>query len=219
MAYSLGVPLRKQSEERRLSTTIHTERVSTSSVEMTQIWKSFREKEFRDAYVSEHINTGVSLQIRANRKAQGLTQKQLGERASMKQNHICRLENPDHSPNLETLKRIASALDIALIVRFVPFSELAQWACGVESDLLEVATFMEDQLPESVSTSVSTPGQIAMTELTAGSFAMSSSLVSVSHHSTGLPEVSTIWPDYDREQLFVSPAISQREEPHGQAAY
>lgn len=52
------------------------------------------------------------------RKAQGLTQKQLGEKLNLPQSQISRIErNPDHT-TIRTLKRIARALsvDIAALV-------------------------------------------------------------------------------------------------------
>jgi len=49
----------------------------------------------------------------------------------MNQNAISRLESPDYGkPTITTLKRLASALDVALVVRLVPFSELAHWVGG-----------------------------------------------------------------------------------------
>ena len=47
----------------------------------------------------------------------------------MNQNAISRLENPSYGKaTLTTLKRLAAAFDVALIVRFVPFGQLVDWA-------------------------------------------------------------------------------------------
>jgi hypothetical protein len=49
----------------------------------------------------------------------------------MNQNAISRLERPDYGKaTLTTLRRLAAAMDVALIVRFVPFSELVDWISG-----------------------------------------------------------------------------------------
>jgi len=49
----------------------------------------------------------------------------------MSQNNISRLENPDYGKfTLSSLKRIAEALDVALVVRFVPFSQYVKWLSG-----------------------------------------------------------------------------------------
>jgi hypothetical protein len=49
----------------------------------------------------------------------------------MNQNAISRLESPEYGrQTLTTLKRLAAAMDVALIARFVPFSELIDWVSG-----------------------------------------------------------------------------------------
>jgi len=49
----------------------------------------------------------------------------------MPQNAISRLESPDYGKaTLTTLKRIASAFDVGLVVRFVPFTEFVDWVSG-----------------------------------------------------------------------------------------
>jgi len=49
----------------------------------------------------------------------------------MNQNAIHRLESPEYGKaTLTTLKRLAAAFDVALIVRFVPFSQLINWISG-----------------------------------------------------------------------------------------
>src|SRR5205809_4036874 len=49
----------------------------------------------------------------------------------MTQNAISRLESSTYGkPTITTLKRLASVYDVALVVRFVPFSHLADWVSG-----------------------------------------------------------------------------------------
>ena len=126
--------------------TTRTEVVSIDSDERRDVVESLQNKVYRDAYAAEFITAGVPFQIRANRQARGWTQKELGRRAEMKQGYICRLENPDSGmPNLETLKRLASAFDVALVVRFIPFSELVDWTTGLDFGSLEVEPFESDR--------------------------------------------------------------------------
>jgi hypothetical protein len=55
----------------------------------------------------------------------------LARNVEMNQNAISRLENPNYGKaTLTTLRRVARAFDVALIVRFVPFSQLADWVSG-----------------------------------------------------------------------------------------
>ncbi|MCX6020625.1 MAG: helix-turn-helix transcriptional regulator, partial [Chloroflexi bacterium] len=91
--------------------------------------ESLGDKELRDFYVSDHISEGVSFQIRAMREGRGWTQQEFGRLAGMAQERVSQLEDPDYGRlSLTTLKRVASAFDVALIVRFAPFSDLVDWA-------------------------------------------------------------------------------------------
>jgi transcriptional regulator with XRE-family HTH domain len=105
-----------------------------------------KNKEYRDAFVSEHIDTGIPFQIRALREQRGLTQKELAERAGMKQERISAIENPNYKNafTLSTLKRLASAFDIALIVRFAPISQLVDWELKLSPESLQAVSFNED---------------------------------------------------------------------------
>ncbi|MBI3967130.1 MAG: helix-turn-helix transcriptional regulator, partial [Chloroflexi bacterium] len=91
----------------------------TTSARYQQIATSLRDKEYRDIFVEEHISTGLSFQIRAMREQRGWTQEDLGQRAGMAQQRVCQLENPNYGRfSLSTLKRLASAFDVALAVHF-----------------------------------------------------------------------------------------------------
>lgn len=84
-------------------------------------------KEYRDAYVLEHIKNGVAFQIRTLREDRGWTQGKLGELARKPRNVISRLEDPNYGKfTLATLLEIASAFDVGLLVKFVPLSRLTR---------------------------------------------------------------------------------------------
>jgi len=109
--------------------------------------EDLRNKEYRDAFAVEHIDTGVPFQIRALREQKGRewTQKELGTRTEMAQETISRIEDPNYGKlTLKTLKRLASAFDLALMVRFVSFSELVEWELGLTSDSLKALSFEQD---------------------------------------------------------------------------
>jgi transcriptional regulator with XRE-family HTH domain len=58
------------------------------------------------------------------RDARGWTQSVLAQKLGTTQNAISRLENPrTGKPTVTTLKRIAEVFDVALVVKFAPFSE------------------------------------------------------------------------------------------------
>lgn len=107
--------------------------------------KQLKDKEYRDAFVSEHIDTGIPFQIRALRKQRKWKQKDLADHAGKQQEQISRLENPNYASfTLTTLKELASVFDVGLIVRFAPISELVIWELVLTSESLEVASFDQD---------------------------------------------------------------------------
>src|SRR5437762_25981 len=90
-----------------------------------------RGKAARKQFVESHINKTIAYQIRATRDRLGWSQERLATEVGMNQNAISRLESPDYGKlTITTLKRLASALDVALVVRLVPFTELAHWVSG-----------------------------------------------------------------------------------------
>ncbi len=111
----------------------------------SDLGKRLEDKEYRDAFVASEINMGLPFQIRCLREGRGWTQSELAERASMKQPRISAIESPGSaSLNLETLRRLASAFDCALIVRFAPFSELMRWSEEFGPDTFQVRSFLEE---------------------------------------------------------------------------
>ena len=111
-----------------------------------QLIAGLSDKEYRDLFVEEHIKEGVAFQIRAMREGRQWTQRELGEQAGGKpQAAISNLENPNSGPHtLRSLSEIASALDVALVVRFVPFSQLVDWSVRIDYEDLSVPSFDDD---------------------------------------------------------------------------
>jgi transcriptional regulator with XRE-family HTH domain len=104
-----------------------------------------KSKEYRDAFVASQISVGLPFQIRALREQRGWKQSRLAGEAGMLQPRISAMERPGESKfNLETLRRIASAFDVALEVRFVPFSELLDWSERFDPDNFKVPEFEDD---------------------------------------------------------------------------
>ena len=120
--------------------------MSTNSVS-SQLLKNLKEnKKYREAFVAEHIATTIPFQLRAMRKKLRMTQKQLGKDAGMAPERITVLEDPNYARfTVSTLLRLADALDVALIVRFAPFSELLRWASNLSDEAVAVLPFEEEQ--------------------------------------------------------------------------
>ena len=101
--------------------------------EMTrQIASSLSDKAYSEEFVAAEIATTIPFQIRAMRKERNWTQAELAAKAETHQETISDFENPNRGPQkIETLRRIAAAFDVALIVRFAPFSELVDWSANM----------------------------------------------------------------------------------------
>jgi transcriptional regulator with XRE-family HTH domain len=90
-----------------------------------------RGPEARAKLVDSHVSKTLAFQLRALRDAEEWSQAELAERADMPQTAVSRLESPKYGKaTLTTLKRLAAVFDVALVVRFVPFSELIDWISG-----------------------------------------------------------------------------------------
>src|ERR1039457_5142222 len=84
-----------------------------------------RGKTSRQRFVESNLAKAIAHQLRATRDKLGWCQERLAREVGMNQNPISRLESPAYGKQtLTTLKRLGAAMDVALIVRFVPFSEL-----------------------------------------------------------------------------------------------
>lgn len=111
--------------------------------QLRSLLAGLRDKSYRALFVETEIETLIPFQIRAMRKKQGWNQKELARHAGMTQARISVLENPSYegAVNVKTLVKLASAFDVALVVRFVPFSELAEWTSRLSYANHEVANF------------------------------------------------------------------------------
>jgi transcriptional regulator with XRE-family HTH domain len=102
--------------------------------------------DFRREFVSDFAQEMIATQIRAMRERLGLNQGQLGDAAGgMSQIQVSRLENPDYSgTSVNSLKRIAQAFEVGLIVRFAPFSQFIDWIVSQTPDKLVPLSYAEE---------------------------------------------------------------------------
>ena len=111
-----------------------------------QLWESLRDPDFRRQLIDEHINVGIAFQIRSLRGRQNLTQAKLAVLVGVKQPLISEWENPNYGKyTLATLKELAKAFDVGLLVRFVPFSKLVDWTVDISNDVIAPPGFREEQ--------------------------------------------------------------------------
>ena len=112
-----------------------------------QLAKLLQVPEFRRAFVDDYVQEMIAAQIRAMRERLALSQEQVGAAAGgIKQEQVSRLENPDYSgTTVNSLKRVAQAFDVGLIVRLAPFSEFIDWIVNQTPDKLTPANYAEEQ--------------------------------------------------------------------------
>ncbi|MCL4553073.1 MAG: helix-turn-helix domain-containing protein [Candidatus Marsarchaeota archaeon] len=121
-----------------------------------QIIESLKDKGYRDLSVAASIRNGLAFQIRAMRENRGWTQVELGEKMGMAQETISLLEDPNYGRfTVKTLKRLASAFDVSLTVRFDPFSEFVAHLINLSPSDLAVPSFNDDQKLREPSSNVS----------------------------------------------------------------
>lgn len=85
----------------------------------------------RAKFVESHTSKGIAFQIQSLRDKKKWSQTELAEQLGSNQNAVYRLENPNYGkPTITTLKKVAAVFDVALVVRFVPFSQLVDWVSG-----------------------------------------------------------------------------------------
>ena len=83
----------------------------------------------RIMFLESHLDEKLAFQIRSLRG--DLTQREMENRTRIVQQSISRLENPYYGKaSLTTLKKIAAACDVALLVEFVPYSQLVNRITG-----------------------------------------------------------------------------------------
>ncbi len=110
-------------------------------------------KRERAQLVESNLAQGIAFQIRAARDAQGLSQDALAQMIGMSQNNLSRLENPEYGKHtISSLKRISEALDLAVVVRFVPFSQYIAWLSrtpyldpGISPEALAPPSFSKEE--------------------------------------------------------------------------
>ena len=119
--------------------------MSTTSHKQDQLLESFADPEYRHAFADAFVGRGLAFQIRAMQEHRGWTQAELGVRAGMAQETISLLENPNYGRyTLRTLKRLAEAFDVAIVVRFAPFTQLAELVGDLSENDLAVPAYTED---------------------------------------------------------------------------
>jgi hypothetical protein len=100
---------------------------------------------YRHSYLAEHVRRGIAYQIRALRDQREWSQGKFSKLLDKPQSVVCRLEDPGYGKvTVQTLLEIANVYDVALEVRFVPYSSFLQRTRDVSTTSMRVAEFRDD---------------------------------------------------------------------------
>jgi hypothetical protein len=108
------------------------------------LWHKLGNKEYRDAYVSEHVRRWIAHQIRALREHPDRKWKQgeLSDRMRKPQSVVSRLEDPTYGKmTVQTLLQVAEAFDVALIIKFVSFPQFVNETADLSQNAMHVDSF------------------------------------------------------------------------------
>ena len=108
--------------------------------------KKLANKEYRDAYVGEHVRLWIAHQIKALRgdPKRDWNQGELARRMGKPQSVVSRLEDPSYGKmTVNTLLEVAAAFDVALEVKFVDYPRFLRSTTNLTNDAMAVASFAD----------------------------------------------------------------------------
>ncbi len=107
--------------------------------------KLISDKEFRADYIRAKLDVLIPSQLRAVRLREDKTQSELAQLAEMKQARVSAMETPGRvNFSNETLVRMAATLNVGLVVKFVPFSEMLDWENNYSQDTFGPTQLADD---------------------------------------------------------------------------
>ena len=84
--------------------------------------EQLKDPEFKAEWDALEPEYNIKMAIITARRASGMTQTQLADRCGIAQGDISNLETGECNPTLNTLQRLAAAMDMRLKLEFVPAS-------------------------------------------------------------------------------------------------
>lgn len=135
-----------------------------------QLIQKFADFVYRHAYADEYLDSAIATQIKVLREQRELTQAQLAELLGMKQSQVARMESVNNSAwTLRTLKRVAKAFDLMLVVKYESFGAVLPDIESFGRQALQRPSFKDDPvfIPTIAATATAredafTPGGVLM---------------------------------------------------------
>lgn len=114
-----------------------------SSTDMLR--EEFKDLQARRDYAEILLNSSLALQIKVLRQQRGWNQEQLAEAAGLGQSQVSVVEQASNATwSFKTLKKLAAAFDLALVVRFESFGTLLDQTSSLSRASLERPSFEHD---------------------------------------------------------------------------
>ena len=113
-----------------------------------QLWERFADKARRRAFARNHVGNFLASQIFRLRNDRELSQSKLAALIGSTQPQVSEWEGSCENVSLRTLYKLADVFDVAVSVKFVPYSELVREALIIPADRC-VPSF-ESESPEAV---------------------------------------------------------------------
>lgn len=124
-----------------------------------RLMRRFRDRRYRRAYIDAFTDASIATQIKVLREQRQLTQAALAELSGLKQSQISTFENEDNSSwTVKTLKKVAKALDLALVVKFESFGNVLPDIQGFGRSNLERESFDRDPVFSGTTVVIKTTG-------------------------------------------------------------
>ncbi len=116
------------------------------SSKFEQMWEKLKDLDFRKQFIDAYVDERIAFQIRSLRNKKEKTQPEFAQELGVKQPLVSSWENPSYGRySLSTLKKLAKAFDVGLLVSFVPFSTLINWTIDLTPNVIAPPSFAEEQ--------------------------------------------------------------------------
>ena len=106
--------------------------------------KHFESKKYRDGYLQARVRGYIAYQMQALREKLDMTQEAFASLTGKKQSAISRLEDTEYGRvSVQTLLDVASATNVALVVKFVSYPEFLNQTRLMNPEFLRPDTIFE----------------------------------------------------------------------------
>ena len=166
------------------------------------ILDSFRDRDYRHKFIQSLLAKNISHQVRKLRKDKDWTQVDLAQSSDKPQSVISRIESVGYGKlTLKTIYDISKAFDVAVMIRFVSFSDFIRGNRDLSWEALSTIPFEEDDISSEALYQETVP-----TEISEGSSASIVDILTIlkdasvpgQNDSSAPPQAPVISPTNDR---------------------